>query len=105
MNQADLARVVWKDPPDQWAPKVKEESKVTLAYLELASEEKWVPLEYQDNLGNLAMRKMDFQEALVPKERQDQLDIQALQGLLALLASVTPPSVRTSPALLPDQVM
>lgn len=51
------------------------------------------------------MRKMDSREALVPKERQDQLDILAFQALLALLASVTPPSVRTSPALLPDQVM
>lgn len=78
---------------------------MTLAHLELASEEKWVPLEYQVNLGNLAMQKMDSQEALVLKERQDQLDILAPQALLALLASVTPPSVRTSPALLPDQVM
>lgn len=51
------------------------------------------------------MLKMDFQEALALKERQDQLDILALLVPLALLASVTPPSVRTLPALLPGQVM
>lgn len=78
---------------------------MTLAHLELASEERWVPLEYQVNLGNLAMLKMDFQGSLALKERQDQLDILALLALPALLASVTPPSVCTSPALLPGQAM
>lgn len=76
-----------------------------LAHLELAFVERWVPLEYQANLENLDMLKMDFQEALALKERQDQLDILALLVPLALLASVTPPSVRTLPALLPGQVM
>lgn len=71
VSQAVLAKVVWKDPLDQWAPKVKEEPKVTLAHLELVSEERWVLLEYQANLGNLDTLKMDFQEALVLKERQD----------------------------------
>lgn len=105
MSQAGLAKGVWKDPLDLWAPKVKEESKVTLAHLELASEERWVPLEYQVNLGNPAMLKMDSQEALALKERQDQLDILVPQALPALPASVTPPSVHTSPVLLPGQVM
>ncbi|OBS59184.1 hypothetical protein A6R68_09691, partial [Neotoma lepida] len=82
---------------------VKEESRVILAHLELASEERWAPLEYQVNLGNPAMLKMDSQEALARKERQDQLDILAPQVLLALLDSVTPPSVHTLPALLPGQ--
>lgn len=51
------------------------------------------------------MLKMDSQEALALKERQDQLDILVPQALPALPASVTPPSVHTSPVLLPGQVM
>lgn len=51
------------------------------------------------------MLKMDFQEALALRERQDQLDILALLVLLALLANVIRPSVRTLPASLPGQVI
>lgn len=105
MSQASLDREVWKDPLDQWAPKVKEESKVTLAHLELVSEERWAPLEYQVYLGNLAMLKMGSREVLALKERQGQLDTLAPQALLVLQASVIPPSVRTSPALLSGQVI
>lgn len=78
---------------------------MTQVHLELASEARWDPLASQVNQGNLAMLKMDFLGSLALKGRQDQLDILAPQDPLVPQASVTLPSVPTSPALLPGQVM
>lgn len=78
---------------------------MTQVHLELASEARWDPLESQVNQANLGMLKMDSLGFLALKGRQDQLDILAPRVHLAPLASVTPPSVPTLPASLPDLVM
>lgn len=73
---------------------------MTQVNLELASEARWDPPGSQVNPGNLAMVKMGSPGVPVLKGRQDQLDTLAPQDPPAPLASVTPPSVPTSPALL-----
>lgn len=97
-----LGSGVWKDPLDQQVPKVSEEPKVTQGHLELASEARWAPPESQVNPGSLAMLRMGSLGVPALEGRQDQLDTLAPQDPRAPLASVTPPSVPTSPASLPD---
>lgn len=74
-------------------------------HLELAFEARWDPLESQVNLGSLAMLRTDSQGVLALKGRQDLLDTLALRAHLVPLACVIPPSVPTSPALLPGRVI
>lgn len=98
-------RGVWKDQPDQWAPKVSEEPKGTQVRQVSASGARWAPLESQVSLGSPATLKMGSLGVLARKGRLDPLDTLAPQALLGPLASVTPPSVPISPALLPAREM
>lgn len=100
-SQDSPGRGVWKDPLDQWVPKVSEEPKETQVPLELASEARWAHPASQVNPGNLAMQKTGSPGLPALKGRQDQRDTPAPQARPGPLASVTPPSVPTSPASLP----
>lgn len=80
---------------------MSEEPKGTQVHLELASEARWARRASQVNPGNLAMRKMVSPGLPALKGRQDQWDTPVSRAHQGPLASVTPPSVPTSPALLP----
>lgn len=102
-SQDGLGTGVWKGPPDQQAPKVSEEPKVTQVRLVLASEATWAPPESQGHPGNRAMLKTGSPGPPARKGRPDQLDTPGPPARPAHLASATPPSVPTSPASLPAQ--